>query len=102
MWAELFVAFVFGVTIAFFIVKWLDKRKLKKLEGGYNKDDDPGREIEISREIGYRGSKKDSPRKPELQNAIEYAKRELLQSKDSGRDDNIEPVNSDTELNHRY
>ena len=102
MLTELIIAFMFGIVVTFFIVQRLDKRKLKKLQGGYNHDDDPGRKIELNKGMGYRGSGKDSPREPELQSALEHAKQELLSSKVSGGDDNVEPIPSDTKLNFEY
>jgi len=102
MWPEIIVVIVVCVTIAFFIVRWLDNKSLKKLKRGYDKKDDPGREIETTKGMGYRGSEKDSSRKSKLQDALKHAKRELLSNGDSGEPDSSIKSIGETNLNHRY
>ena len=85
MWIEVISISVVGWIMIFFGIKLYDDFKLKRLRRGYNKDDDPSVKIEGANPgMGYRGSNKTNTTKPELQDAVEHAKRELLQDRASG------------------
>jgi len=109
MWIELFIGLVIWCVLVWFTLKIIEDIKIRRMKRRYKEEDDPGRKGEAANQsewkpngVGFRESGKHTERKPDLQNAVINAKRELLQGGASGVDNDTTESNSPTELNHRY
>jgi len=88
MWIQIIIGIIVWIVIVYYGLKIIDEAIMKKKRRGYNPNEDKGRKFEagkfVGEGIGYRDHGKPDERKPELQDAIEHAKQELLQGGVSG------------------
>jgi hypothetical protein len=92
MWLEIIIGIIIWCVVVWFGLKILEEFNLKKLKRRYNEEDDPGFKAgpgTLPEEgVGFRTGGSDSKGEPDIQDAIEHAKQELLQSGIDRVDDN--------------
>ena len=107
---QLFKKKKFSYLSAFlwFLLKTIEMFRIKRQRRRYKKEDDPGRKPEEFKGAGCRGyrnydggNRGNETRKPELQDAIDDAKRELLSGATVRDTDNSDEPNSNPKPNSR-
>jgi len=96
MWLEIILGLIAWAILAFLGVKIFHDIEHKKQQRRYKEEDDKGRKgtIQPGRESIISGSAGNNYAKSEINDAVQSAKRELLQSRDVGEhdSDSTEPV----------